>query len=753
MNSPTLTFHQALRTVILTVVLPLALSASADVQFRNSDILYVGRPATKQAIVKAYVGTPRTDVEISIPAQVSADGVQYDVVGIDQEAFQAQHRITRISIPATVTYIGDYAFRNCSHLTAIEVAADNESFCSEGGVLFNKNKAWLLAFPAGLHPNDAYTVPGSVRYIDKGAFYHATITGINLPANIESIGEEAFFGCSSLTSIDFPATLHELGDGAFGYCSSLTTLRLPDGLPTIPAKAFMHCDKVATLTLPQRLRTIGPNAFSQCEALPSVELPASLDSLAPGAFGDCKALTTVTIPEASNRFRSVGGILFDKSASTLLLYPAGRADSTYTVPEGIAEIGSQAFYTNRHITNVSLPQSLRRICREAFRFCYRLASMAVPNGVTAIDVGAFQECMNLSSVHLPENLTEIADRLLYITAIESLDIPTQVRRIGEYAFYLAPLRYVYIPDEVEEIGKNAFFDNAFLQGATIGAGVRKIGYACFAQTGLLRVDFRGSVLAEIGSLAFRACWHLKEMNLPKGVTTIGQDAFGGCIAMTKVVLPPSLRDIAAYGFADCHALRDIFSLSDTPPTLGKESFSMEQAAVRLYVPTRSENKYASASIWSGFTNRRGIGYLHLQAGSNQLETYTDSMTLLVPPPVQTTAPILSSHWVSDDPTIASIDSLGLMRGLTPGTTSVWHVTQDTAMNEQRTRCEVTVLPCDVEGIDADSPSLLPGDGVYTLSGLHMAADPDDTSALPSGIYIVRRRGKTQKLMINAPQRR
>ena len=94
-----------------------------------------------------------------------------------------------------------------------------------------------------------------------------------------------------------------------------------------------------------------------------------------------------------------------------------------------------------------------------------------------------------------------------------------------------------------------------------------------------------------------------------------------------------------------------------------------------------------------------------------------------------------------------------MRGLTPGTTSVWHVTQDTAMNEQRTRCEVTVLPCDVEGIDADSPSLLPGDGVYTLSGLHMAADPDDTSALPSGIYIVRRRGKTQKLMINAPQRR
>ena len=80
----------------------------------------------------------------------------------------------------------------------------------------------------------------------------------------------------------------------------------------------------------------------------------------------------MTIPEASNRFRSVGGILFDKSASTLLLYPAGRADSTYTVPEGIEEIGSQAFYTNRHITNVSLPQSLRRICREAFRFCYRL---------------------------------------------------------------------------------------------------------------------------------------------------------------------------------------------------------------------------------------------------------------------------------------------------------------------------------------------------------------------------------------------
>lgn len=689
------------KTVILTATLLLALTCSAaDVQFRDGLLLYVGRPETRQAIVTGCYD-PAADAEVSIPASVSAGGVDYDVVGIGQEAFQALGHVTRISIPATVFSIGDYAFRNCTHLAAIDVAADNADFSSEGGVLFNKNKAWLIAFPQGLRTDGSYTVPSSVKYIDKGAFHSAKITGINLPSVLESIGDRAFYSCSELTAIDFPSGLLELGEEAFGFCRSLTTLKLSDRLPAIPARTFMNCYKLAGVTLPQRLRTIGAGAFSQCEALTEVELPASLDSLAPGAFSYCKALTQVNVAEANARFRSVGGIVFDKVLAALMLYPAGRTDSAYTLPASVTAIGEQAFYTNRYINNVSLPQQLRVIGDEAFRFCSKLKAMQVPDGVTAIGAGAFQECINMEALHLPTGLTEIADRLLYMSGVERLYIPAGVRRIGQQAFYLSPLMRIDLPDAVEEIDDQAFFDIAFLRNVRLGPQVRRIGSGAFAQ----------------------------------------------CSFLQSIVLGPALTEVDYRAFFADNALADVFSLNATPPTLEQDAFTSEPSAMRLYVPMTAEEKYASAPSWGAFTNRRGISYKYLAADGNMVTVSADSLALLVPPHLPCV--ILSSRWQSDDPTVAPVDSLGLVRAVTPGTTSVWYLAGDTAGTEHRVRCQVTVVPAAVDGIDADEPATpLPGDGIYTLSGQRVS---NDITAAAPGVYIVRRRGKAQKLMITAPR--
>lgn len=739
------------RIFLIALTLLVSLYAGADVQFRVGNIIYVGNPSTRKAVAAKYAGISQVDL-VAIPATVGYEGVQYSVISIGEEAFLAARGVRRISIPATVVHIGDYAFCNCFHLTAFEVAADNTRFSTESGVLFDKEKTQLIAYPVVCDADSVYTIPASVRQISKGAFYYSRLSDIRLPENLKSIGDRAFYGNSNLKGINFPASLQEIGEEAFALCRSLTTLSLPDGITAIPYGTFNYCAGLVSVKLPQQLGSIGTNAFASCEALPRISLPVSLDSLAPGAFGDCSALTQVDIPDSSSKFSSREGILFDKALTSLILYPAGRPDTLYMVPEGVRRIGERAFYTNRNVRSVLLPQSLRHICEAAFRFCTGLKSMHVPDGVTDIGTGAFQECINLRSVHLPSGLTDIADCLLYMTGVEEIEIPAQVRRIGRQAFYSAPLRDINLPDAVEEIGANAFFDIFWLQTANLGAGLKRIGEGAFAQCAMLRrVEF-SPVLESIGMRAFFACWTIREMNLPQSVTEIGREAFGGCIALHKAILPPKVTTLPPYAFYSCNALRDLFLLPATPPTVGKDAFTAEPAAVRFYYPEASESLYA-AGDWSSYLICRGIGYRYLGYHDNEMIIAPDSIALLVAPRPRTMVPVLSSRWLSDNPTVALVDSLGLVRGLSEGTATIWYIAQDSAMQEHRVKCVVTVTKAGVavtdDGATALSPA--PGDAVYTLTGLRVAdlyRNPEATSTLSPGIYIVCRHGKTKKLHIN-----
>lgn len=744
--------HLLPRQSILLLTLLVSLFASADVQFRVGDILYSGRSESRLADVVRYVGTAKTDL-VAIPASVSNNGVQYSVVAIEAEAFQSVRGVKSVNIPATIEQIGANAFRNCMHLEAIEVAPENSRFSSEGGVLFNKNKTLLMAFPVQKASGASYTVPQSVTDIDDAAFYYSHLTAVTLPQKLRSIGSQAFYGNNTLADVNFPATLTAIGDEAFIMCKSLTKLELPDNLETISSDAFRFCSAVTTVKLPAKLRRIGSGAFASCEALQQIDFPTTLDSLTPGAFAECKTLTQVSIPASSSKFLTAEGILFNKARTALLLYPAGHTDSLYTVSQGITLIGASAFSTNRNLKYVSLPQSLRVIGDEAFRFCASLARMDVPDAVATIGNGAFQECISLEQMHLPASLTEIADNLLNTTILTRIDIPKQVRRIGKNAFSLTPISHLNLPDSVEEIGDFAFFDNSFLRTANLGAGVKRIGEGAFGQCTLLkRVEF-GPELREIGSRAFYACWTLSEINLPAGVRGIGNEAFGGCLHLSKAILPPRLTVVPHYCFYGANALRDLFMLPPTPPATGTEAFTAEPAAVRLYVPQDSQEQY-SQGFWNNFVIRKGISYQYLDYGENELMLEPESLALLVAPRARTMAPVLSSRWMSENPTVAFADSLGLVHALDKGTAVIWYVAQDSTMTEHRISCNVTVKDAGV-GIAATDTAPMPGDAIFTLTGTKAAdlfKEPEAAATLPPGIYIVRRRGVSEKLVIKGTQK-
>ena len=146
------------------------------------------------------------DVEV-IPASIcyrmtnlTSITIPNSVTSIGNGAFSECTGLTSINIPDSVTSIGTGAFYNCSGLTSIDVASKNPNYCSVNGVLLNKNRTTLISYPGG--KQGAYSIPNSVTSIGNYAFYNCSgLTSVTIPDSVTSIGESAFRGCSGLTSV------------------------------------------------------------------------------------------------------------------------------------------------------------------------------------------------------------------------------------------------------------------------------------------------------------------------------------------------------------------------------------------------------------------------------------------------------------------------------------------------------------------------------------------------------------------------
>ena len=178
----------------------------------------------------------------TIPATVSYEGENYTVTAIASEAFSQNETITEITIsegitsigdntfsqcyalttvniPASLTNMGDWVFDACTALTQINVDEANEAYCSDGGVLFNKDKTTLLQYPAG-KPETDYTIPSSVTVIGKNAFANCVaITTLTIPAGVTIIEDYAFYFCTALAEMTVLATVPPtITDEGVFYC-------------------------------------------------------------------------------------------------------------------------------------------------------------------------------------------------------------------------------------------------------------------------------------------------------------------------------------------------------------------------------------------------------------------------------------------------------------------------------------------------------------------------------------------------------
>ena len=479
------------------------------------------------------------------------------------------------------------------------------------GLNYNLNETAKTAEVAGSSSvSGDLVIPSSVTYnsvtysvtsIGNYAFYEcSSFTSITIPNSVTSIGESAFRGCSSLTSVTIPNSVTSIGEEAFSGCSGLNSVHISDiaawcaisfsTYNTNPLgyahNLYLNGELVTDLVIPNSVTSIGDYAFKDCTSLTSVTIPNSVTSIGGSAFYFCSGLTSVTIPNSVTSI-GVGAFYFCSGLTSVTIPNSVTSSDEYTLmgctgltsveaPAGFFEFseGNWPSYTKilNHVTvnGGELTENALLFINRSYKTLRTLDVSGVTNTEFADE--AFKDCYNLKTLKLPSGLTKIGYMAVAgCKNLQSIDIPASV----------------------EEIAQSAFEDCRSLQTITFGGSANPA-------PGRFNAPAAASQLKRIGNWAFYNAHELQHLTIPEGVTEIGDGAFYGCTYLEDLVLPSSVRAIGDNCFALCAKLKKIIVNSVTPPEIEAKTFYDVKRQIPVYVPDEAVSAYEADTYWQEF---------------------------------------------------------------------------------------------------------------------------------------------------------
>lgn len=336
---------------------------------------------------------------------------------IDSHAFLNCKKLASITLPNSVTYLGDDVpnsieggvFEGCETLTSFTFP---NSYSSSNVSSFTfKNCTNLTTINwNGFNP----------KRLNNSAFYGCSkITWSQIPQSVEELGATCFYNCSSLTSVDL-SRIKKMDTGVFWH-TPLTSVEWPAAVTEIPTNTFWGCHQLTTIKgIPSQpgawdnITKIGANAFNECTALTTIKLPAELKTIDTQAFRTCTSLATVdygtkleTIGDGA--FMSTGALkkfFFKGSVKTLGANAFQESGLTCVHLKGDMTIGKEAFMMCTGLKYVEIPatsnasQPLNNVSEGMFAGCTSLPFITLPASITAIKANAFNGCAALKYVNI-----------------------------------------------------------------------------------------------------------------------------------------------------------------------------------------------------------------------------------------------------------------------------------------------------------------------------------------------------------------
>ena len=314
--------------------------------------------------------------------------------------------------------------------------------------------------------------------------------------------------------------------------------------PIIKFQTYGGEKNIVSVKFPGSVKTIEFAAFSECTSLESITLPRALEAIEDSAFLSCPSIANITVQDGNKNYKSIDGVLFTSDEKRLICYPPRKVGAEYTVPDGVTDIASSAFYGCTSLVTVNIPESVTFIGGSAFEGCTRLENIAIPKRAKTVGGGAFKDCARLESITVPYGITIIgSSTFANCTNLLNITIPKSVTVIKDGAF-----------SGCKRLESIASYEEESHEPFTPPADEFRTGI-------LKNSEYREGFLlstTSIGWNAFEGCENLTTVAVPDGAYSIGSYAFKGCSKLTSVIIPKSINYIGFGIFEGCKSMQNIY---------------------------------------------------------------------------------------------------------------------------------------------------------------------------------------------------